>query len=227
MPVRCPLRGRLRDSVPRRGRPAWRLRGARCHATPAHVSISQPLPRLTPAAAHDLRFQLYGELPPRLRARVVQDKQAWALSELGFFPPDLPPREKKQARGSLPACLPARLAGLFGFGVCLAATELATQTLRHYLRPLAHCRPVSTFVLGLRPVSAPVRPPGHARCDRVLSRHQGIGNRAPPLPPEHWATQALRPAHLPCHPCRFGISWPPPLCRCAWRRGTACPRPSP
>ncbi|KAL4433441.1 hypothetical protein ABPG77_010294 [Micractinium sp. CCAP 211/92] len=62
-------------------------------------------------AAHDLRFQLYRELPPRIRVRMVQERQAWALSELGFFPPDLPPREKKQVRHILAAAsVPVRMA---------------------------------------------------------------------------------------------------------------------
>ncbi|KAL4451688.1 hypothetical protein ABPG75_007350 [Micractinium tetrahymenae] len=61
--------------------------------------------------AHNLRFQLYMELPSRLRARVVQERQAWALAELGFFPPDLPPREKKHVRHILAAAsVPVRLA---------------------------------------------------------------------------------------------------------------------
>lgn len=78
---------------------------AASHATPTPA----PLARAPPAAV-DPRFQLYSELPPHLRLRFIQQRQAAALAALSFFPPSLTYKQHKEAQRILAAAtLPVHL----------------------------------------------------------------------------------------------------------------------
>lgn len=55
-------------------------------------------------AAHDLRFQLYWELPTRLRTRLVRQKMERPLAELGFLPATLTHRQRRQVHHILACC---------------------------------------------------------------------------------------------------------------------------